>query len=164
MRLAGRGTGWAIGWVAVLCVGCTATPGPRACTEIGSPAGVAVTVDRGVATAGARLELRLCQETCVERRVDLRPGAVTVDQTCSSGEPDGSCSASSSPDGTLVGFVDLPQLSAGPVRVSGVLTTAGGGSTLAEITVVADPTRPNGPDCPVGGPQASVRVTAGGLR
>ena len=45
-----------------------------------------------------------------------------------------------------------------------VLTTAGGGSTLAEITVVADPTRPNGPDCPVGGPQASVRVTAGGLR
>lgn len=149
----------------MLCVGCSAAPGPRACTEIGSPAGAAVTVVRDVAPTGVGLELRLCQDTCVDRRVDLRPGAVTVGETCSSaGEPDGSCSASSSPDGTLVGFVDLPQLTAGPVRVSGTLTTAGGRTPLAEITVAAEITRPNGDDCPAGGAQASVRVTADGLR
>ncbi len=151
-------------WVAVLCVGCSATPEPRACTEIGSPAGVSVTVERDVAAAGARLELRLCQDTCGGRQVDLRPGAVTVGETCSSEEPDGSCSASSSPDGTLVGFVDLPQLTAGPVRVRGTLTTPRGRTALTEVTVAAEPTRPNGADCPAGGPQASVRVTADGLR
>lgn len=148
----------------MLCVGCSAAPLPRACTEIGSPAGVTVTVERDVATAGVGLVLRLCQETCVEQPIDLRPGSVTVGETCSSDEPDGSCSASSSPDGTLVGFVDLPQLIAGPVRVSGSLTTPGGRTALAELTVVAEPTRPNGADCPAGGPQASVHVTDDGLR
>lgn len=148
----------------MLCVGCSAAPGPRACTEIGSPAGLSVTVDRDEVVSGLRLRLRICQNTCVEQPIDLRPGAVTVGETCSSAEPDGSCSASSAPDGTLVGFVDLPQLIAGPVRVSGSLTTPDGRTALAELTVAADPTRPNGPDCPAGGPQTSVRVTADGLR
>ena len=35
---------------------------------------------------------------------------------------------------------------------------------LAEITVLASATHPNGADCPAGGPQAAVTVTADGLR
>ena len=146
-------------------VGCSATgPGTRACTELGSPAGVTVTVTRDVAVTGPQLTLRICQDTCVQQRVDLQPGSVTVGATCSSENPDGSCSASSSPDGTLVGFVDLPQLSAGPVRISGDRVGSPGRTRLAEITVTAVATYPNGASCPAGGPQAAVRVTADGLR
>ena len=146
-------------------VGCSATgAGTRACTELGSPAGVTVTVTRDVAVTGPRLTLRVCQDTCVQQRVDLRPGSVTVGATCSSEDPDGSCSASASPDGTLVGFVDLPQLSAGPVRISGDLVGSRGRTRLAEITVTAAATHPNGASCPAGGPQATVRATADGLR
>ncbi|GAA3709790.1 hypothetical protein GCM10022204_30130 [Microlunatus aurantiacus] len=157
-------TGVAVVAVATL-LGCSATDrGARACTEIGSPAGVAVTVTRDAVPSAARLELRLCQDTCVEQLVDLRPGAVTVGETCTADDPDATCSASSSRDGTLVGFVDALQLRAGPVEISGAWTASGRRTVLAEITVLASATHPNGADCPAGGPQAAVTVTADGLR
>lgn len=145
-----------------LAYGCTAQP--VACTEIGSPAGVSVTVDRAAVEDGMSLRLRICQADCVEQAVDLEPGSVSVGAPCATDGPDRSCSASSSPDGTLVGFVDVATLSAGPVRISGELTTPARTTRLAETTTTAAATYPNGPDCPAGGPQAAVTVTTSGLR
>lgn len=144
-------------------------PFTRGCTEIGSPAGVAVTVEREVVAAGMAadrmgLTLRICQTDCASRPVELSPGMVTAGQTCTSDDPDGSCSASASPDGTMIGFVDLPTLTAGSVRIDGRLASGESTTKLAEVTLTAEPTYPNGPDCPSGGPQAAVRVTTTGLR
>jgi hypothetical protein len=150
---------------AVLAVGCTATGvSPRACTEIGSPAGVSVTVARDAVVPAMTLTLRICQTECVEQLVDLLPGSTTVGETCDSDDPDASCSASSSPDGTMVGFVDVSTLTIGDVRVRGELRAGASRTPLAEITVPAEATYPNGRDCPAGGPQASIRVTDTGLR
>jgi hypothetical protein len=155
----------AVAIASAVLIGCTATgPGVRACTELGSPAGLTVTVTRDVAVSAPQVTLRVCQDACVEHRVDLHPGSVTGEATCTSDDPDGSCSASSSPDGTVVGFVDVPWLAAGAVRVSGVRVGSGGRSQLSEISVTAAATYPNGAGCPAGGPQAAVRVTADGLR
>ena len=60
---------------AVLAVGCTATGvQPQACTEIGSPAGVSVTVARDAVLPAMTLTLRICQTECVEQQVELLPG------------------------------------------------------------------------------------------
>jgi len=156
---------WLVAVVAGCASGCAAADPPvRACTEIGSPPGVTVTVERAAVAESLRLTLRICQNDCLERVVDLQPGSVTVGETCSSDDPDGSCSASASPDGTLVGFVDVSDLAEGAVRVSGALRAAGATTTFDEVTVSATPTHPNGPDCPAGGPQAAVRVTPTALR
>ncbi len=152
---------------AALSVGCTATGvSPRVCTEIGSPAGVSVTVVREAVAPALTLTLRICQADCVEQPVELLPGSTTVGATCASADPDATCSASSSPDGTMHGFVDVPALTVGEVRISGELR-AGATRTrtrLEEVTVTAEATYPNGRDCPAGGPQASIRVTGAGLR
>jgi hypothetical protein len=139
-------------------------PPARACTGIGSPAGVSVTIVREAAIARPRLTLRICQTECLSRDVELQPGSTTVGATCVSDDPDGSCSASASPDGSLVGFVDVPTLTAGDVRVSGQLRTVTASRELDEVTVSAAATYPNGQDCPAGGPQAAVRVTKSGLQ
>ena len=145
--------------------GCTASAPPvRACTEIGSPAGVSVTVERELASERPELRLRICQSECISRDVRLNPGSTTVGETCTSDDSDGSCSASASPDGSLVGFVDVSTLTVGDVRVSGRLRTDSASRELAEVTVIAAATYPNGRDCPAGGPQAAVRVTPSGLQ
>ena len=150
---------------AVLSLGCTSTGvAPRACTEIGAPAGVAVTVVREAVAPAMTLTLRICQADCVEQPVDLMPGSTTVGATCDSADPDASCSASSSPDGTMRGFVDVPALTIGDVRVDGELRAGASRTRYEEVTVTAEATYPNGRDCPAGGPQASIRVTGAGLR
>lgn len=148
----------------VAMTGCSsAAPPLRACTEIGSSAGVTVTVERAVVTDDLVLTLRICQQDCTSGRVDLHPGSVTVGETCASDDPDGACTASASPDGTLVGFVVVDGLTAGDVRVSGQLRTGSTSEELAEVTVQSEPTYPNGRECPAGGAQAAVHVTADGL-
>lgn len=52
------------------------------------------------------------------------------------------------------GFADIPELPAEPVRV----TLTADGQRLDPVTVVPEPTYPNGEDCPAGGPAASVTV------
>ena len=164
----GRRRGWV--WSALVLLIATATgcagstPPVRACTEIGSPAGLSVTVVREVAIDRPQLTLRICQSECHSRDVRLEAGSTTVGETCQSDDPDGSCSASTSPDGSLVGFVDVASLTVGEVRVSGQLRTVSASRELDEVTVSATATYPNGQDCPAGGPQAAVRVTASGLR
>lgn len=156
------------GWPLLALIAATASacgaPVSGGCTQIGSSAGVSVIVEREVVVPGLTLSLRICQDHCVQRRVALQPGSVSVGQTCTSDDPDGSCSASASPDGTLVGFADVATLTAGEVRVAGELGSGTRPTELAEVRVRADPTYPNGRDCPSGAPQAAVRVTSSGLR
>lgn len=166
IRVRRRGGTWsALALLLAAATGCTASDLPaRGCTEIGSAAGVAVVVEHGPAAHSPTLTLRICQTDCIERPVHLEPGSVPVGQSCASDDPDGSCSASSSPDGTLVGFVAVPTLTAGDVRVDGELRTGSRVRQLTETRLTAEPTYPNGPDCPAGAVQGTVRVTAGGLR
>jgi hypothetical protein len=148
--------------------GCTASE--RACTMIGSVSGVAITVDQTVAADVDRLSLRVCWQpdsarpTCQNTVVELTPGFDSVDQGCGPGGPDAVCSATAAPDGTQVGFVELGDLPSGPITVSGAATMAGQRRALAAVELTASPTYPNGPDCGVGGTQATVTLGSEGLR
>ncbi len=166
MRLRRAGRGWPlVALVAAVATGChAAAPGTQGCTEIGAQPGVSVVVEKEVVVESLTLRLRICQADCLEQAVELQPGSTTVDEDCTSDDPDGSCSASSSPDGTLIGFVDVTPFSAGPVRISGAMRTDSGTTTLDQVTVTAETTYPNGQGCPGEAAQASVRVTPTGLR
>ena len=171
MRRWRAGSGWPlIALFAAVTTGChAAAPIGQACTEIGATPGVNVVVERPVADRATDVEpltltLRICQADCAEQAVELHPGSVTVGEDCPSDDPDGSCSASSSPDGTLVGFAEVAALTAGPVRISGTLEAGATTTKLAQVTVTAETSYPNGRDCPGEAPQASVRVTPAGLR
>jgi hypothetical protein len=148
--------------------GCSALE--RSCTTIGSLSGVSVTVDRVVAADLDGLRLRVCwpldsaDPTCRDDVVELTPGTDSIDQGCASGGPDAVCSATASPNGTLVGFLQLDDLSEGRARVSGVVTIAGRRQALPPVTVAAEPSYPNGPDCGAGGQQARVTLGSDGLR
>ncbi|MDN5771644.1 MAG: hypothetical protein L0H24_12210 [Microlunatus sp.] len=146
--------------------GCSGVGPPNAgCTEIGAVPGVAVLVKRDVSgTDDPALDLTICQTGCGTYRVSLRPGATTVAEPCDSADSDGTCSGSTSPDGTYVGFVGVADLGAGDVRISGRFGDREHTRQLAEVTVRAEVTHPNGPQCPPGGVQAQVRLTTAGLR
>ena len=64
---------------------------------------------------------------------DGRAGVHHVGETCDS-DPDASCSASSSPDGTMVGFVDVPSLAIGDVRIRGERGAGSSSTQLSEVT------------------------------
>ncbi|MDR6439252.1 hypothetical protein J2790_004427 [Paenarthrobacter nicotinovorans] len=99
---------------AALLPGCY--PQAVACPAIGHIAGVSVTVAAGYTDQVGTLRLKACQDgSCTENDVVLHPGATAVDQGCS---PEGMCSATSSPDGTLVGFLELPSLSENPLEAT----------------------------------------------
>ena len=154
-------------WVAgalLLLTGCSAPA--LACTEIGAPSGVSVTVLAPYAADVDALSLTICWTgaDCVESAVDLMPGSDTVDQGCSGTEPDDTCSATAVPNDTLVGFLDVAGLPAGPVTVEGTVTAGGKQRRLAEISRTAETTYPNGPQCGPGGNQLSVQLDANGLR
>lgn len=153
-----------VGLVAVLLLaGCT--PPELACTEIGSPSGVSVVVDREAAEGVTRLTLTVCSDgRCHNVAVPLTPGSDTVDQGCDGTGPDAPCSGIASPNGTLVGFAPVEDLPAGPVEVGARVVRAGRTATLPRLRLAAAPTFPNGPACPAGGNQAALRVTTGGLR
>ncbi|GAA3271596.1 hypothetical protein [Paenarthrobacter aurescens] len=99
---------------AALLPGCF--PEPVACPAIGHVAGVSLTVAADYAPEVASLRLKACQDgICTEKDLMLNPGATSVDEGCT---PDGVCSATSSPDGTLQGFLELPALSENSLEAS----------------------------------------------
>jgi hypothetical protein len=77
--------------------------------------------------------------------VVLHPGATAVDQGCS---PEGMCSATSSPDGTLVGFLELPSLSENPLEatLSG-MSPAGTALPVRTLTFTPKGDYPYGEQC-----------------
>ncbi len=147
----------------VLVAGCT--PIGPVCTEIGAPSGVAVTVESSIANGLGDLRLRVCvADACTDHRVELQPGSVTVGETCAGTDPSSVCSASAAPDGTSVGFVDIADLPAAALAISGSYRRAGATTSIPSTTVTAAPTHPNGPACPAGGNQVAVRLSPTGLR
>lgn len=105
-----------------------------ACPSIAQASGVSVTVAAGYAKAVQGLSMKACQDgACKAGKLELVPGTTSVDQGCSPAVeapggygygPDSVCSATSKPDGTKRGFLQLPVLTESPmdVTVSGTLS------------------------------------------
>lgn len=141
------------------------SPPEPACTEIGSASGVAVTVLAPYAKQVEGVRLEVCWSgRCTEGTVALTPGSDSVDQGCSGADPDDTCSATAVPNGTLVGFLPVPELPTGDVTVSGTVTVAERRVTLAKVRRSVETTFPNGPQCGPGGNQLAVAIDQRGLR
>jgi hypothetical protein len=153
---------WAAAAVLLALTGCGTPEVP--CTEIGSASGVTVTVLAPYAEQVDRVHLEVCWSgPCSEGDVELSPGRDTVDQGCSGPDPDDTCSATAVPNRTLVGFLPVPGLPAGEVRVSGTVTIPGRAVPLAEVTRTAATTYPNGPQCGPGGNQLAITIDQAGI-
>jgi hypothetical protein len=147
----------------LLVAGCSTTE--VACTEIGAPPGVAVTVEKAIAAEIKTVQLTVCWDgNCHDHDVELSPGSDTIDQGCDGTDPDSVCSATAVPNGTKVGFAEVPGLPSETVTISAEVRRSGRKVMLPEIAVPAQPTYPNGPQCGPQGNQAKVIVGASGLR
>ncbi|MCD4850541.1 hypothetical protein LN996_06930 [Arthrobacter sp. AK01] len=119
---------------AALLPGCY--PEAVACPAIGHVAGVSLTVSAGYVRDVGSLRLRACQDgTCTDKELVLHPGSVAVDQGCS---PEGVCSATSSPDGTLQGFLEMPSISESAIEAT-VSGTSPAGIALPVRTLTFTP-------------------------
>lgn len=99
-------------------------PGAVACPAIAQATAVSVTVKADYAPLVRGLHLLACQDgVCREDDLDLNPGSASIDQGCG---PDGVCSATASPDGTLVGILMLETLTESPMTVTATGTAADG--------------------------------------
>jgi hypothetical protein len=87
--------------------------------------------------------------------VPLFPWTVVAGSTCTGSGPGDSCSAQARETGGKQGFADILDLPATPVEV-----------TLSGVTLRVAPkmSRPNGPGCGGGGPQANLVVDESGVR
>jgi hypothetical protein len=80
--------------------------------------------------------MKACQDgACTEAELELFPGSVSVDQGCA---PEGVCSATSSPDGTLHGNLFLPNLTESPIDAT-VSGTSPSGTALPVRTLTFTP-------------------------
>lgn len=108
----------------LLLAACTAQP-ETGCIESALLTGFPVIVDADAVPADGLDELMLtaCQGgTCRETRLQLTPGSTTVDLGCATPSPgsdpgNAPCSASSSPDGSLVGYWSTTEFTTGPITV-----------------------------------------------
>ena len=149
--------------VLLLLAGCSAPP--QACTEIGSVSGVSVTVLAPYAAQVDGVRLEVCWAgQCQEREVELAPGSDTVDQGCSGPDPEDICSATAVPNGTLVGFVEVPGLPAerGHHRRDGHRRRPTGSSWPRSAGPPRPPTR-TGHGCGAGGNQAAIEIDRTGI-
>ncbi|WP_159704474.1 hypothetical protein [Arthrobacter sp. 18067] len=118
---------------AALLPGCY--PG-AACPAIGHVAGVSLTVSASYAKDVGSLRLKSCLDgECTDKELVLHPGSVAVDQGCS---PEGVCSATSSPDGTLQGFLEMPSISESAIEAT-VSGTSPAGIALPVRTLTFTP-------------------------
>lgn len=129
-----------------------------ACTEIGAPPGISITVAKDMAESIESPMLEVCTDECRTYDLELQPGSEAVDLGCDSGGPEGSCSASMRPNGTLVGFVDIEELPSGEVGVT-LISGDEHYSTTGKPRLVY----PNGPDCPGEALQLSLTLGDGVL-
>jgi hypothetical protein len=147
----------------LLVVGCS--PMEVACTEIGASPGASVTVEKAIAADVAAVRLTVCWDgKCDDHIVQLLAGSDTVDQGCDGTDPNPACSATAVPNGTKVGFAEVPGLPTGTITIGATVRRAGKESVLPKIDVRAEPTYPNGPQCGPQGTQAHVMLGASGLR
>lgn len=103
-------------------------------------------------------KLEICDDGCRTYRLNLRPESESVNLGCDSTDPEGSCSASMRPNGTLVGFVVDDRLTSGETAVS-LLS----GSERYSATGTPELVYPNGQDCPGEALQLSLTLHGGAL-
>ena len=85
---------------------------------------VSVTVVRDYVPEVKTLHLRACQDgICKEADLELFPGTASVDQGCA---PDGVCSATATPDGTMMGMLMLDSLTEAPMALTATGTAPDG--------------------------------------
>ena len=150
-------------FVLLVVTGCSAPE--IACTQIGAPSGVSVTVDADIAPGVEALQVSACWGgTCTTRPVELNPGYDSIDQGCDGTQPDAACSASASPNGTLVGFLDVADLPVGQITVRATAQLADRKRAFADASVTAETVYPNGPNCPGAGNQVKVTISDAGIR
>lgn len=142
--------------------GCYFYPYETPCPAIGQATVVSMTVAAPYVPQVGTLRLKACQDgACAEDDLELHPGSVTVDQGCNA---DGACSATASPDGTMIGMLFLASLTESPMDLTATGTVPDG-SALPVRTLNFTPrgTFPYGEQC---GRfvTASVVLDAGGLR
>ncbi len=155
---------FAAGAVLLLVSACTA-PGVGGCTEIGASPGVGVTVEKATAANVTALSLRVCWAgDCTDHDVALAPGSDSIDQGCEGDEPDAACSATVVPNGTLVGFAEVPGLPVGEVLIGASVERGERSSRLPEVAIQAGTSYPNGPQCEPAANQAQVTIGRDGVR
>jgi len=139
--------------------------GTPACTEIAARSGVGITVAADLAPEITGVHLIVCWSgKCVEDSVVLTPGTVPVEQDCATPvSPDAACAATLEPDGTLTGFLDIPDLPAAELEITALASTAGSGRLERTTTAPAELVFPNGPGCGGEAPQVSVTLDRNGL-
>ncbi len=110
---------------AVLTSGCYYYyPVPTPCPMIAQASVVSVTVPLSYVPQVGTLRLKACQDgVCKEDNVELFPGTASIDQGCT---PDGVCSATASPDGTMIGMLMLESLTEAPMALTATGTSPGG--------------------------------------
>ncbi|WIX87109.1 hypothetical protein [Amycolatopsis sp. DG1A-15b] len=141
----------ALGFVvfAAVTAGCA---GPeRACTAIGVPVGISLSIPSPNGISKATLEV-CWRGRCVTDEVGLHPETSAGATTCTGTGPDSSCGTSMVPTGGLHGFATIPGLPAEPVQVT-VRFDDGKPHTLEVTPSFAEP---NGPGCGKDGPQAQL--------
>jgi hypothetical protein len=150
LRLSGmRCVPWFAG-ILLFVAGCGEAEVP--CTMIGTRAGIGLDIPS--ATGITRATLEACWHgQCVDAPVRLQPATAPGATTCANGV----CSAPVTGTGGLQGFVDLPALTAEPVRVT--VRFDDGEPHTTDVTPAF--TEPNGPGCGKAGPQAQLVVGAG---
>ena len=142
-----------------------------ACPAIGQVSGVSLTVAAGYSPQVKTLHLKACQDgRCKEDILHLAPGSVPVDLGCTDDSrdggagPDSACSATSRPDGTQRGLLELGTLADSPMAVT-VSGSDANGKPLPTRTLRFEPkaSYPFGEQC---GRfvSASVVLDAAGLR
>lgn len=131
---------------AALATGCY--PQPYPCPAIAMAPVVSLTVAADYVPVVRTVHLRACQEgACREADLELMPGTIAVDQGCEPG-PDGSCSATASPDGTLYGILHMDTLTRSPIdaTVSGT-GRAGMPLPVRKLTFTPESNFPYGMQC-----------------
>ena len=104
--------------------GCYYFPYETPCPAIAQASVVSVTVAAPYAPRVGTLHLKACQDgVCTEDDLELRQGSISIDQGC---RPEGVCSATASPDGTMIGMLFLDALTESPMAVTATGTSTDG--------------------------------------
>jgi hypothetical protein len=104
--------------------GCYYFPYETPCPAIAQASVLSVTVAAPYAPRVGTLHVKACQDgVCTEDDLELRQGSISIDQGC---RPEGVCSATASPDGTMIGMLFLDSLTESPMAVTATGTSTNG--------------------------------------
>lgn len=145
---------------AVACGSSSPGGSDRVCTEIAARVGVGLDIAAPYADRVAAAHMRACVgDVCREADVQLFPSTAAVATQCTGDM----CSAQMDATGAKNGFLDIPDMTAAPTRVSLTLRDAAGTEVLVrDVELTPTQTYPNGPECGPAGVQGNVAVTADG--